>query len=422
MQTELAPAYKGTRDGEEAEAILRKCVHCGFCTATCPTYQLLGDELDGPRGRIYLIKQVLEGRAATAKTQLHLDRCLTCRNCETTCPSGVPYGRLVDIGRKIVDEQVERPLADQLKRAALAKGLNSPLFAPAMALGQALRWAVPASLQAKVPEKQDAGVRPTARHARKMLLLEGCVQNAMMPNINSAAARVLDKLGVSLVPAPKAGCCGALNYHLDYQEAGLANMRRNIDAWWPMIASKQVEAIAMTASGCGVMVKEYGHLLAHDPAYAAKAQHVSEMTRDLSELALAEEALPSRLSEARAWRGAATKGSGNIAVKIAYHPPCTLQHGQQLRGQAEQILKDAGFELTPVADSHLCCGSAGAYSVLNPEIAGQLKERKLANLEAGKPHLICSANIGCLTHLQSGTRTPVKHWVEVIDQLLSDAA
>ena len=450
MQTDLAEKYKGTREGREAEAILRKCVHCGFCTATCPTYQLLGDELDGPRGRIYLIKQVLEGRAATAKTQLHLDRCLTCRNCETTCPSGVQYGRLVDIGRKIVDEQVERPLAQKLKRAALAKGLNSPLFAPAMALGQALRWAVPGALRAKVPAKADAALlakgRPATQHARKMLLLEGCVQNAMMPNINNAAARVLDQLGVSLVAAPKAGCCGALNYHLDYQEAGLDNMRRNVDAWWPMIEADEVEAIAMTASGCGVMVKEYGHLLAHDEAYAAKAQRVSEMTRDLSELALAEEALPERLAAAKARRAAATKASGDVGhsenamaeagsaggasaavaavavaapVKIAYHPPCTLQHGQQLRGQAEQILRDAGFELTPVADSHLCCGSAGAYSVLNPEIAGQLKERKLANLEAGKPALICSSNIGCLTHLQSGTQTPVKHWIEVIDDVLS---
>ena len=447
MQTDLAEKYKGTREGEEAEAILRKCVHCGFCTATCPTYQLLGDELDGPRGRIYLIKQVLEGRVATAKTQLHLDRCLTCRNCETTCPSGVQYGRLVDIGRKIVDEQVARPLAQKLKRAALAKGLNSPLFAPAMALGQALRWAVPAALQAKVPAKADAALlakgRPATQHARKMLLLEGCVQNAMMPNINSAAARVLDTLGVSLVSAPKAGCCGALNYHLDYQEAGLDNMRRNIDAWWPMIEADEVEAIAMTASGCGVMVKEYGHLLAHDAVYAAKAKRVSEMTRDLSELALAEEALPERLAAAKARRVAATKASGGTGyaenamaeagsaggasaavsvaapVKIAYHPPCTLQHGQQLRGHVEQILRDAGFELTPVADSHLCCGSAGAYSVLNPEIAGQLKERKLASLEAGKPAMICSSNIGCLTHLQSGTQTPVKHWIEVIDEVLA---
>ena len=269
-------------------------------------------------------------------------------------------------------------------------------------------------------------MRPAPRHARKMLLLEGCVQNAMMPNINSAAVRVLDRLGVSLVSAPKAGCCGALNYHLDYQEAGLDNMRRNIDAWWPMIESNQIEAIAMTASGCGVMVKEYGHLLANDLGYAEKAKRVSALTRDLSELALAEEALPQRLAAAKARKMAATNDSGaramQDAVKIAYHPPCTLQHGQQLRGKAEQILQDAGFELTAVADAHLCCGSAGAYSVLNPEIAGQLKERKLGALQAGKPDVICSANIGCLTHLQSGTHTPVKHWVEVIDEILCDPA
>jgi glycolate oxidase iron-sulfur subunit len=410
MQTNLAESFRGTREGEEAEAILRKCVHCGFCTATCPTYQLLGDELDGPRGRIYLIKQVLEGQAATRKTQTHLDRCLTCRNCESTCPSGVEYGRLVDIGRKIVSDRVERSGADKLKRTMLAKGLNSPLFAPAMKLGQVMRWAVPGTLKAKVPERQEAGVRPAPRHARHMLLLEGCVQNAMMPNINNAAARVLDRLGVSLVSAPSAGCCGAVNYHLDFQAAGLDNMRRNIDAWWPMVESGSVEAIAITASGCGTTVKEYGHLLAHDPAYAAKAARVSAMTRDLSELAIDEKALPEAL------KAAAGKAQ---ARKIAYHPPCSLQHGQQVRGKAEQMLRDAGFELTPVAESHLCCGSAGAYSVLNPEIAGQLKARKLGNLEAGKPDMICSANIGCLTHLQSGTATPVKHWVEVIDTVLS---
>jgi glycolate oxidase iron-sulfur subunit len=409
MQTNLAESFRGTREGEEAEAILRKCVHCGFCTATCPTYQLLGDELDGPRGRIYLIKQVLEGQAATRKTQSHLDRCLTCRNCESTCPSGVEYGRLVDIGRKIVGAQVERSGADKFKRTLLAKGLNSPLFSPAMKLGQAMRWAVPGGLKAKVPERQEAGIRPAARHARRMMLLEGCVQNAMMPNINSAAARVLDRLGVSLVSATSAGCCGAVNYHLDFQEAGLDNMRRNIDAWWPAIESGEVEALAMTASGCGVMVKEYGHLLAHDPAYAAKAARVSAMTSDLSELVIAEAALAGALAAAAGRSG---------SKKIAYHPPCTLQHGQQVRGKAEQMLKDAGFELTPVAESHLCCGSAGAYSVLNPEIAEQLKVRKLGNLEAGKPDLICSANIGCLTHLQSGTSTPVRHWVEVIDAAL----
>ena len=413
MQTNLADFIKDTDEGREAEDILRKCVHCGFCAATCPTYQLLGDELDGPRGRIYLIKQVLEGQPATAKTQLHLDRCLTCRNCETTCPSGVQYGRLVDIGRHIVARQVARPFAERAKRKLLAEGLNSPLFGPAMKLGQAMRWAVPGALKAKVPEAQDAGLRPAPRHARRMLMLEGCVQPSMMPNINNAAVRVLDRLGISLVSAPGAGCCGAVRYHLDYQADGLNDMRRNIDAWWPLVESGQVEALAMTASGCGVMVKEYEHYLAHDSAYAAKAARVSALTRDLSELVLAEEAALLPLLQAAA---AKTDAAGR---RIAYHPPCTLQHGQQVRGPAERILTAAGFELVPVEESHLCCGSAGAYSVLNPEIADQLKQRKLANLEADKPAMILSANIGCLTHLQSGTATPVRHWVEAIDCLLA---
>jgi len=415
MQTNLADFIKDTHEGREAEDILRKCVHCGFCTATCPTYQLLGDELDGPRGRIYLIKQVLEGQPVTEKTQLHLDRCLTCRNCETTCPSGVQYGRLVDIGRKIVASRVKRPFAEAAKRKLLAAGLNSPLFGPAMKLGQAMRWAVPDALKAKVPAPQDAGVRPAPRHARRMLLLEGCVQPAMAPNINNAAARVLDQLGVSLIAATNAGCCGAVRFHLDYQAQGLNDMRRNIDAWWPLIESGQVEALAMTASGCGVMVREYAHHLAHDAAYAHKAERVSAMTRDLSELVLAEEAALLPLLEA----AKARHGIAGVGQRIAYHPPCTLQHGQQVRGPAERILRAAGFELAAVNESHLCCGSAGAYSVLNPEIADQLKQRKLGNLQASAPAMILSANIGCLTHLQSGTATPVKHWIEAVDALLA---
>jgi glycolate oxidase iron-sulfur subunit len=418
MQTNLADFIKNTHEGREAEDILRKCVHCGFCTATCPTYQLLGDELDGPRGRIYLIKQVLEGKPATEKTQLHLDRCLTCRNCETTCPSGVQYGRLVDIGRNIVARQVERPFAERAKRKLLAEGMNSPLFAPAMKLGQAMRWAVPESLKAKVPPKQEAGVRPPVRHARRMILLEGCVQPAMMPNINNAAARVLDKLGISLVTVPRAGCCGAVRFHLDFQDEGMNDMRRNIDAWLPLVEAGEVEAIAMTASGCGAMVREYGHHLAHDPRYAQKAQRIAALTRDLSEIVLAEEARLIPLLEAAAPKPG-KPGHGGQPKRVAYHPPCTLQHAQQLRGAAERILQAAGFELAAVNESHLCCGSAGAYSVLNPEISEQLKQRKLGNLQASAPELILSANVGCLTHLQSGTRTPVKHWIEAIDELLS---
>jgi glycolate oxidase iron-sulfur subunit len=405
MQTNLSPEFKNTAEGLEAEAILRKCVHCGFCTATCPTYQLLGDELDGPRGRIYLIKQVLEGEVPTRKTQLHLDRCLTCRNCETTCPSGVEYGHLIDIGRKLVDERVPRTAADKAMRWALKEGLPSPLFKPAMAVGQAVRGLLPTSLKNKVPAKQSAGVRPTGTHARKVLMLEGCVQPAMMPNINSATARVLDAAGIEVVTAKKAGCCGAVKFHLNDQDGGKLEMRRNIDAWWPFVESG-VEAIVMNASGCGVTVKEYGHILAGDAQYAVKAERISALTRDLSEL------LPDLVESLRP-KVAAKSG------QIAFHPPCTLQHGQQLRGGVEQHLQALGFKIkTASCEAHLCCGSAGTYSVLQPKIAYELRDRKLGNLQDMKPEIIVSANIGCITHLQSGTATPVRHWVEVLDEAL----
>jgi glycolate oxidase iron-sulfur subunit len=408
MQTNLADFIKGTREGEEAEAILRACVHCGFCTATCPTYQLLGDELDGPRGRIYLIKQVLEGVEPTRKTQLHLDRCLTCRNCETTCPSGVKYGRLVDIGRRVVEERVARPLSDRVRRTTLKEFLpRTSLFKPAFKAGQAARPLLPHSLRDKLQPARKAAPWPTRAHARKMLVLAGCVQPAMAPDINAATARVLDMLGVQLIEAPKAGCCGAVRYHLNDQEGGLQDMRRNIDAWWPYV--EQVEAIVMTASGCGVTVKEYGHLLAHDPAYAAKASRISEMTRDLSEI------LPAFEGEI------AARMAGQVKDRIAFHPPCTLQHGQQIRGKVEGVLRAAGVDVVLCADSHLCCGSAGTYSVLHPEIAHALRDRKLANLEATGAKQIVSANVGCITHLQSGTETPVLHWIELVDRALAGA-
>ncbi|MCU0931477.1 MAG: glycolate oxidase subunit GlcF [Serpentinimonas sp.] len=412
MQTQLAPEFQQSPDGLAAEAILRKCVHCGFCTATCPTYQLLGDELDGPRGRIYLIKQVLEGAEPTRKTQQHLDRCLTCRNCETTCPSGVDYGHLIDIGRKVVDAKVERPPQERALRWMLKEGLPSPLFAPAMKLGQMVRGALPAKLQAKVPPRQDAGAWPTRQHARKVLMLEGCVQPAMMPNINSATARVLDAAGISVVLAPKQGCCGAVKFHLNDQVGGLDQMRANVDAWWPWIESG-VEAIVMNASGCGVTVKEYGHLLRNDPAYAAKAERVSALARDLSEL------LPDMVAPLQA--KLKLGGAARVALgKLAFHPPCTLQHGMKLRGGVEQHLNALGFEVTVARnESHLCCGSAGTYSVLNPGLSTQLRDRKLGHLNALQADTIVSANIGCITHLQSGTDAPVRHWVEVLDEALS---
>jgi glycolate oxidase iron-sulfur subunit len=392
MQTELADFIRNTPEGREAEAILRKCVHCGFCTATCPTYQVLGDDLDSPRGRIYLMKRALEGAAVTDKTRLHLDRCLTCRACETTCPSGVRYGRLVDIGRGLVEAKTRRGLLERAQRALLAWGLpKTGLFAAALRLGQLLRPLV------KVPPRaRPAGDWPAPRHRRKMLVLAGCVQPALAPSINAAAARVLDRAGISLVQAPGAGCCGALRFHLNYQEEGRDDMRALIDAWWPAVASGEVEAIVMTASGCGVTVKEYGHLLSQDPRYAEKAARISAMTRDLCEVLTAD------MVPASERRGTA-----------AFQSPCTLQHGQQLRGKVEPLLAKAGYALASVDDPHLCCGSAGTYSVLQPAISRELRGRKLAAL--GTPDVIATANIGCLSHLQGASARPVRHWIELLD-------
>ncbi len=410
MQTQLAPEFQHSPAGREAEAILRKCVHCGFCTATCPTYQLLGDELDGPRGRIYLIKQVLEGAEPTRKTQQHLDRCLTCRNCESTCPSGVQYGHLVDIGRAIVDAKVPRPAGERTVRWLLKEGLPSPLFGPAMKLGQAVRGLLPAALKAKVPEPHPAGTWPTRAHARQVLMLGGCVQPAMAPNINSATARVLDAAGIQTVVAPEAGCCGAVKFHLNDQGGGLAQMRANIDAWWPHV-ERGVEAIVMNASGCGVTVKEYGHLLRDDPVYAERAERISALTRDLSEL------MPD-LVPALKPKLARPPDAQRV---VAFHPPCTLQHGQQLRGGVERWLGELGFNVRVArTESHLCCGSAGTYSVLNPAIATTLRDRKLDRLGELQPAVIASANIGCITHLQSGSATPVRHWVELLDEALQN--
>jgi glycolate oxidase iron-sulfur subunit len=408
MQTNLADFIRDTRDGIEADAILRKCVHCGFCTATCPTYQLLGDELDGPRGRIYLIKQVLEGKPATRATQVHLDRCLTCRNCESTCPSGVQYGRLADIGRRVVEAQVPRPPAQRLLRTVLKETLPRRwLFAPALKTGQAVRALLPQALKDKVPAPQPAGAWPTRQHARKMLMLEGCVQPAMSPNINAATARVFDAAGVQLVTARRAGCCGAMRWHMNDAAGGLADMRRNIDAWWPWIEGG-VDTIVINASGCGSMIKEYGHLLADDPAYAEKAARVSAAAKDVSEVLPAFEA---RLIDKLAGR--------KSAQRVAYHPPCSLQHGQKIRGKVESLLRAAGVDVALCADSHLCCGSAGTYSVLHKEMATRLRDDKLAKLEATAPDRIVSANVGCITHLQSGTATPVEHWIELLDRVLA---
>ncbi|MCX8086582.1 MAG: glycolate oxidase subunit GlcF [Rhodocyclaceae bacterium] len=407
METHLAAFIRGTSAGREAEEILRKCVHCGFCTATCPTYQLFGDELDGPRGRIYLIKQVLEGAQPTEKTRLHLDRCLTCRSCETTCPSGVHYSRLLDIGRQVVEARVPRRGREKWLRAALRAVLPQPLlFGILMKLGQLVRPGLPRALKAKVPPLSSAGVLPPpGARTRKMLLLAGCAQPSMYPAINGAAKRVLARLGIELIEASGAGCCGAVKLHLADAKGARAQARRNIDAWWPHL--ERCEAIITTASACGVQVKDYGHLLQDDPAYEMKAQRVAALAKDVSEVVAAEkESLLAYLEKSAPAR----------RPRLAFHSPCTLQHGLKLRGVVEEILIAAGFELAPVADAHLCCGSAGTYSLLEPEISNRLRDDKLAALSVGEPEGIASANIGCIAHLQGGTRLPVKHWIEWLDE------
>ncbi|MEE8873525.1 glycolate oxidase subunit GlcF [Pseudomonas helleri] len=404
MQTTLSQEARQLPRAEEAERILRSCVHCGFCNATCPTYQLLGDELDGPRGRIYLIKQVLEGNDVTRKTQAHLDRCLSCRNCETTCPSGVDYHNLLDIGRAVVDAAVQRPLGQRLLREGLRAVVPKPgLFKELLGSGQVFRAVLPATLQSKLPHNvEPAKARPTLRHARQVLMLEGCVQPGLSPNTNAATARVLDRLGISITPGREAGCCGAVDYHLDAQAAGLNRARRNIDAWWPSI-EQGAEAIVQTASGCGAFIKEYGHLLSTDPAYADKAKKVSALAKDLVEVLRDEPLETLAISSSQ---------------RVAFHCPCTLQHAQKLGGAVESVLTRLGFNLTAVPDSHLCCGSAGTYSLTQPELSRQLRDNKLNALESGKPEVIITANIGCQTHLNGAGRTPVRHWIELVEAAL----
>lgn len=405
MQTTLSSAYRDTEWGQQAEAILRACVHCGFCTATCPTYQLLGDELDGPRGRIYQIKQVLEGEPATDTLRQHLDRCLTCRSCETTCPSGVRYAQLLDIGREIVEQQTSRPWHEQAMRYALRKVLPYPArFEPLLKLGYMAKPLLPQAFAEKIPAKPEVKSWDSKPQTRKMLAFAGCAQSVATPATNAATARVLQYLGIELVPVAKAGCCGAVSQHLAATDEAKDFMRRNIDAWWLHIEAG-AEAIISTASGCGVMLKDYGELLKHDKQYAEKAQHVAELTKDISEILRDAEFGQFHIEPAR--------------QTIAYHSPCTLQHGQKLAGVVEAILRKVGFNLVPVQDAHLCCGSAGTYSLLQPKLSKQLRSNKLTQLEAGKPAVIATANVGCQLHLAGGTDLPVVHWIELIDQVLT---
>ena len=404
MQTNLAEAIKNSPHGKEADAILRKCVHCGFCLATCPTYNLLGDELDSPRGRIYLIKQVLEGTPASAITQSHLDKCLNCRACETTCPANVDYHRLLDIGTQIVEEQVPRAFSQKVLRNAILTLLPySSRFTPLLRTAQSLRPILPKAIKAKIPKKEIAQQWPESTHQRRMLVLAGCVQPGIAPDINAATARVLNKLDISLIEANEAGCCGAISYHLNKQQAGLDFMRRNIDAWWPYI-EEGCEAIVMTASGCGATVKEYGKLLKDDATYAEKAAKISALCKDLVEV-LSEQPLEKlRISP---------KDS------VAFQCPCSLQHAQGLSGAVESVLVRLGFSLRPVEDNHLCCGSAGTYSIFQPELATELGNNKVKALEKANPDVIGTANIGCMVHLAGKSTRPVKHWVQIIDAAMT---
>ena len=398
MQTNLLDSLRETSTGEEADRILRSCVHCGFCTATCPTYQILGDELDGPRGRIYQIKRVLEGATVTRQTQQHLDRCLTCLNCNTTCPSGVEYNRLIDIGREFVEERVQRPLAERLTRWALRKIIPyRRRFVPLLRLGQLARPLAPRALRKKIPTLSSADAVASVEHPRKVILIDGCVQPALTPDTDNAAIRVLNRLGVGVVRS--GGCCGAVSQHLSAPDEARDFMRRNIDAWWPAIEAG-AEAVLVTASGCGLMVKDYGYHLREDPDYAGRAARVSALTRDLCEILTA---------------GDLQRLGSTAPKKIAFHPPCTLQHGQKLNGVTEALLTAAGFELQPIRDAHSCCGSAGTYSILQSELSQRLLAQKVDALQQGAPALIATANVGCQTHLQTAAGIPVVHWIELFD-------
>lgn len=412
MQTRLDPALSGTHHGREAEDILRKCVHCGFCLATCPTYNIVGDELDSPRGRIYLMKQMLEGAAVTEKTRHHLDRCLTCRACESTCPSGVQYGRLVDIGREVVEARAPRAVTERVMRWGLRKVVSSTsLFALATLAGRMAKPLLPAALARKLPAPREGGNWPVTRHARSMIVLQGCVQPVLAPDINAAFARIMDAIGVTVQAAASAGCCGAVSHHLSAPDESRARARQNVDAWWPQIEAG-AEAVVVTASGCGTHVREYGHLLADDPAYASRAARVSALARDPAEILDAERSTLGRLLK---------PAQPGELPRVAFHSPCSLQHGLSIRGVVEALLRDAGYSLTTVPDSHLCCGSAGTYSLLQEALSQELLSRKVTALQSGAPGVIATANIGCLTHLESGAQTPVRHWLELVAERLASA-
>ncbi len=408
MHTELHPDLVNNPKAQDAKSVIEACVHCGFCTATCPTYQHFNDERDGPRGRIYLIKQLLETNEVSEKTQTHLDRCLTCRSCETTCPSGVQYGRLVDIGKGMVEERVPRGSLDSVSRWLLRKLLPYPKrFGFFLRIGQFFRLIMIGPLSVigkKVPAKQKYTPWPANSHPRRMLALAGCAQSVATPNTNAATARVLDKLGITLVEEPNAGCCGAVDYHLGAHDDGLNAMRKNIDAWWPAVEAG-AEALVMTASGCGVMVEEYGELFEHDLEYAEKAKRISALTKDISQILEQEDLSQLQLDQNKL-----------AATKTAVHCPCTLQHGMKLPTNVDKLLESLGIPLAKTKDRHMCCGSAGTYSVLQAKTAGELLDKKLSALTIDQPEQIVTSNVGCQLHMNTKSDIPVKHWIELLDQ------
>lgn len=413
MHTELAPEFIGTPEGEKAKEVIANCVHCGFCNATCPTYQILGDELDGPRGRIYLMKEMFEGKEVSAITREHLDRCLTCRACETTCPSGVKYSELVEVGRRVMERKVKRSFAEHAKRVVLKELVARPaVFKRAANIGYAVKPMLSAKVQSLLPTRpENTRGLPVGNNPRTMLVLEGCVQPTLTPQTNAAAIRVLDILGITLKSVPRAGCCGAVRHHMNDLEGAKVDARRNIDAWWPYIESAQAEAIVSTASGCGVQLEHYGELMKDEPEYAEKAAKISSLSMDISLivqnelLALDSSALP----------------QAKQPLKIAVQDPCSFQHALQNKATVGPLLTRFGHISVPTRDGHLCCGSAGTYSVLQPELSKELRTRKIDSLQVSSPDMIVTANVGCYGHLSAELTIPIKHWIEVVDDVLFES-
>ncbi|MCA3554963.1 glycolate oxidase subunit GlcF [Aestuariivirga sp.] len=414
MQTNFTAEQLATPRIGTANQILRKCVHCGFCTATCPTYVLLGDELDSPRGRIYLIKNMLEsGEPADAKTVKHLDRCLSCLSCMTTCPSGVNYMHLVDEARAHVEETYRRPPFERLLRNVLAytmprprlfrlsligARLASPLAPVAKSFGATRIAALLGLTPKRMPAPEPIG-RPGIYPARgqkkgRVALLMGCVQSVLDPGINAATIRLLNRLGFEVVVSGEEACCGSLTHHMGKEADALARARRSIDQW----TKADVDAVIVTASGCGTTIKDYGHMLRHDAAYAEKAKAISAKAKDVTEFLIMQD-----LPEARG------------GLRLAYHSACSMQHGQKIRTEPQKLLRRAGFTVMDVPEGHLCCGSAGTYNILQPEIATRLRDRKVANIEQLSPQAIATGNIGCITQIGLGTKIPILHTVELLD-------